>query len=136
VLILDAVTGSGKHEIASRLHLHPDRPDTSKHVLALGAETAQKGAPLHEHFGETRDMTRLEVVTTSDLPWVGGWWIGCGEVAAVRDSAAVASDLHMNEGIVHVELRGDIEFAATWSTTEPVGAEPFVLCSPNRESAT
>jgi len=136
VLILDAVTGTGTHEIASRLHLHPDRPDRSGHVLALGAEAAREGAPLHEHFGETREMTRLTVANPTDLPWLGGWWIGCGEVAADRDSAAVECDLHMNEGIVRLELHGDVEFAATWNLSEPGGAESFVLCSPERESAT
>jgi uncharacterized heparinase superfamily protein len=135
-LVLDAVTGNGRHEIASRLHLHPDRPDTGTHVQALGAEFARKGVPLHEHFGETREMTRVEVATSSELPWIGGWWIGWGEPASGPKSGAIDCDLHVKEGTVQVECRGSIAFSAIWSLNGPAGVESFVLCSPNRESAT
>jgi hypothetical protein len=82
------VAGSGRHGIASRLHLHPDAPSDAVGVTALAGALRREPAPLHERFGETREMTRLVVEAEVALPWAGGFWIGLG--APARGAAAVA----------------------------------------------
>jgi uncharacterized heparinase superfamily protein len=77
-LVLDALLGGGSHALASRLHLHPERPD-SVHAASLGQAAAEGRAPLHERWGATRPMTQLRVEARARLPWFGGWWIGDGE---------------------------------------------------------
>lgn len=137
-LVLDAVTGTGAHAIASRLHLHPDRPDTETRVVALGAEAKRGKAPYHERFGETRDMTCLEVAATAGLPWVGGWLILLGAASLESVSAAVECDLRMNDGIVRLRCSGGFEVSATWrlATALKQAEAPVSLYSPDRESAT
>jgi hypothetical protein len=78
VLVVDAVLGSGRHRIASRLHVHPDAPAGALRVHALRGSLASGPAPLHERFGETREMTELVVGAEADLPWAGGFWLRPG----------------------------------------------------------
>jgi uncharacterized heparinase superfamily protein len=138
VLVLDAVMGRGEHEIASRLHLHPDHPDGETQVLALCAEARRGRAPYHERFGETREMNCLEVAATAELPWVGGWLIVCNEAAGANRSGEIECNVRMNDGIVQLDCSGALSLAATWRPgAGATGAEgPAFLCSPDRESAT
>ncbi|RIL00030.1 MAG: hypothetical protein DCC71_19310, partial [Proteobacteria bacterium] len=76
--VVDAVLGGGRQRIASRLHLHPDAPPGAFTVAPLAGAVRREVAPLHEHFGATRDMTRLVVELEAPLPWVGGWWLRFG----------------------------------------------------------
>jgi uncharacterized heparinase superfamily protein len=137
VLVLDALTGSGTHAITSRLHLHPDRPDRETRVVALGAEARPRGAAYHERFGETREMTRLEVEASAELPWVGGWLILFSGAPDESPFAEVECDLCMIDGIVRLQCRGRFELTARWcaATSKPAEA-PVSLCSPESESAT
>ncbi|MFQ5418110.1 MAG: heparinase II/III family protein [Myxococcota bacterium] len=135
-LVLDAVTGSGRHRIASRLHLHPDRPDTGNQMTALGSAAGRRSAPYHGHFGETREMTCVEVEASALLPWIGGWWIPCGP-ALRSDSEEIECDLHIREGRVELVLRGGSELTARWNldgSGAPSDAVSF--CPPDRQSAT
>jgi uncharacterized heparinase superfamily protein len=138
VLVLDAVTGGGRHAIASRLHLHPDHPDRQTQVLALCAEAQRRETPYHERFGERREMTCLEVAATAELPWVGGWLILCSGDSDADSSAEVTCDLRMNDRIVQLSCSGGLSLAVTWRPGQAAsGAEaPASLCSPDRESAT
>jgi hypothetical protein len=135
VLVLDTITGSGVRKITSRLHLHPEQPDTGTQVLALGATATPREAPYHERFGETLERTRLDVESSVELPWVGGWLIRCGIPSS---SPEVDCDLQIHDGIVQLECNGGFEVSARWqiSPTDGNSAERVVLCSPNRESAT
>ncbi len=91
--VLDAVAGAGRHRIESRLHLHPDRPAWVR-AAALGAPARTERGPLHERFGETREMPVLVVEAEAELPWLGGWWIGgAAELPALRVSDG-ALELH------------------------------------------
>lgn len=77
--VIDAVTGEGRHRIASRLHVHPDAPLDRFDVVALGdAPLRHESAPLHEHFGETRPMMRFVCETETTLPWAGGFVLRFG----------------------------------------------------------
>ncbi|MBW2401688.1 MAG: alginate lyase family protein [Deltaproteobacteria bacterium] len=135
VLVLDAITGKGAHEIASRLHLAPGRYDKGTHVLALGWNATPREAPYHEHFGETLERIRLDIETTIELPWVGGWLIRCG---IQESSPEVACDLRIHAGIVQLECNGGFEVSARWqlSPTDGDSGDPVELCSPDREFAT
>ncbi len=73
--VLDAVLGTGRHRIESRLHLHPDAATAAISVRALGAAAIEERAPLHEHFNATREMSQLVVATEAPLPWLGGFWL-------------------------------------------------------------
>jgi uncharacterized heparinase superfamily protein len=135
VLVLDAITGKGAHEIASRLHLAPEEPDKGTQVLALGSNATPREAPYYERFGEMLERTRLDVETTAQLPWVGGWLIRC---SIPENSPDVACDLHNQNGIVHLKCNGGFEVSARWrfSPTDGTSGEPVDLCSLDRESAT
>ena len=119
VLVLDAVTGTGEHAIASRLHLHPDHPDRETQVLALCAEPRRRGAPYHERFGETREMGCLEVAATAELPWVGGWLIVCSGAADAGVSDEVVCDVRMNDGIVQLRCSGGLSSRARPRSNPP-----------------
>ena len=86
--VLDAVLGSGRHPIASRLHLHPDASQAACSVRALGGDAREQLAPLHEHFNETREMRRLVVEADATLPWLGGFWLRFGAPSDARPSLA------------------------------------------------
>ncbi|HEY8495351.1 MAG TPA: alginate lyase family protein, partial [Myxococcota bacterium] len=74
VLVLDAVLGRGRHRITSRLHLHPEATEAVR-VQALAGVPEIGKAPLHERFGETREMPVLRVDLEAELPWIGGYWL-------------------------------------------------------------
>jgi hypothetical protein len=78
VCVVDVLRGRGRHRIASRLHLHPDAPAGSVDVIAVGGALRRETAPLHEHFGKTREMTRLVVEAETALPWAGCFRLGFG----------------------------------------------------------
>ena len=72
-MVLDALVGGGRHRVRSSLHLHPD----AGAVLAepFGARAARARAPLHERWGETREMWEHFVEAEAPLPWLGGWLV-------------------------------------------------------------
>ena len=107
-------------------------------MLALRAEAQRGVAPYHERFGETREMTRLEVALEAELPWVGGWLILCGGEFLETGSAEIECDLRMNDGIVQLRCGGGFDLSATWRLTaaSTAGDTPVSFCSPDRESAT
>jgi uncharacterized heparinase superfamily protein len=123
-LVLDLLRGRGRHRIASRLHLHPERP-AERAVQALGAEAVRRAAPLHERFGETRESCQLVVEAEASLPWVGGWWIG------------EAADLELDARDGCVEVRGGGAALASWRTSaRPEDPDAVSLWPPLRGSAT
>jgi hypothetical protein len=135
VLVLDTVTGSGGHKIASRLHLSPGQPDTGTQVVAMGATAVPYQNPYYERFGVSQQRNRLEVETTSELPWLGGWLIRCG---LEDEPSEVACDLQMKDGTVILECHGGIRLSASWhlfDASAGTGAR-ISLCSEDRESAT
>jgi len=134
VIAIDAVLGEGTHAIASRLHLHPDRPDTGCHVGALAAVPTCEEAPLHERFGETREMTCLTVAHTGPLPWVGGWWIGRGDASAPDGS--FECNLRIANGVVSLTDAAGNAPGVRWRVAAAQAPDPVVFCSPERESAT
>jgi uncharacterized heparinase superfamily protein len=73
-VIVDWVTGTGVHRVASRLHRHPDGAQIR--VVAIGDPARVEQAPLQERFGEERPMDRLVVEAEVPLPWAGGWLFG------------------------------------------------------------
>ncbi len=97
VLVLDAVTGNGPHRVASALHLHPDAPDLTVH--AFHADVTRTPAPLHERWGETREMTRLHTETQTTLPWLGGWLLDFEATAPDESQLAFEAGVaHANTG--------------------------------------
>ena len=130
-LVLDAVTGSGRHRIDSRLHLHPDR-DRGLEVLALGSAARLGEAPLHERFGETRPMTELRVEVEAPLPWIGGWWI------PLRPGGRVESDLRLQGSVLELRCGGDAGLHLRWELRDeaPKPAVSLELWSGSRPSAT
>jgi hypothetical protein len=134
-VVVDAVTGSGCHKIASRLHLSPGQPDTGTQVVAMGATAVPYQSPYYERFGASQQRNRLDIEATSELPWVGGWLIRCGLKGAADE---VACDLQMKDGTVTLNCDGGFQLSATWRVGDaPAGAGARVsLCSVDRESAT
>ncbi len=135
-LILDAVTGRGRHGLRSALHFHPDAPADRYRVTALGASVRRTPAPLHERFNSTREMTELYVELEAGLPWLGGWLIELDpksppsrvEWVAERGVAAV----RLRSGTLHIDLRWD-------PTQSDPGRGPTLsppLSTPNEECAT
>jgi hypothetical protein len=133
VIVLDTITGSGARKIASRLHLHPEQPDTDTQVQALGATATPRQAPYHERFGQTTQRTRLDVESEVEIPWVGGWLIRAGNQ---ENSPEVASDLHIQDGFVQLECSGGFEVSLRWRFSAGESGNPVDFCSPDRESAT
>lgn len=110
--VIDAVSGSGRHRITSRLHLHPDAPLDRFDVVALGdAPLRREQAPLHERFGETRAMARLVCETETALPWAGGFALRFGpRIAGPLPSFAFdASSVRVRAG--DLAIRWDIATA-------------------------
>lgn len=75
LLVLDCVLGEGSHRIESFLNLHPDGEDRRMAIHALGGSARETEAALHERFGESRPMRRLQLSAAGPIPWCGGWWI-------------------------------------------------------------
>jgi uncharacterized heparinase superfamily protein len=76
--VLDAVRGSGRHRIASRLHLHPDAAGAACAVTGFGGPVREAVAPLHEHFDRIREMRELRIEVEAPLPWLGGFRLRFG----------------------------------------------------------
>jgi hypothetical protein len=120
VWVLDAVRGGGRHRVASRLHLHPDAPPDVD-VAALGGSSTdapdgtgvagllrRETAPLHERFGESRDMPRLVFEVETALPWAGGFRIAFGApLAAPPELALEGGVLRLRAADLDVEWRLD-----------------------------
>lgn len=128
ILVLDAVLGEGRHHLESHLHRHPDSQGQSLEIAALGAAARCETAPLHERFGETREMQRLVVEETASLPWTGGWWIAPG---ASHDAGAT---LEPDADLLCARLaRAGV--ALKWRPGRADGVEVVSLCSATRGSA-
>ncbi|MEM7410406.1 MAG: alginate lyase family protein [Myxococcota bacterium] len=78
LVVLDWVAGQGRHRLESHLHEHPNASDASVQILPLDGDAEVSPAPLHERFGETQSMRRHRLVSETQLPWAGGWWVGAG----------------------------------------------------------
>ncbi len=85
LLVLDAVTGAGRHRLRSALHLHPDFGASGARAGALGATAIAAPAPLFERAGPPRQLRELAVEAEGALPWSGGWWIAWGARAGEPD---------------------------------------------------
>jgi hypothetical protein len=130
ILVLDAVLGSGRHEVESHVHEHPDNaaPGAGLGFVAIGGDAEVIEAPLHERFGETRPMRRHRLRLGAHLPWAGGWWIA-------PDAAAAAPRVRRSGAEIRVRLANP-EFALSWRplSTDVPGAVSF--CSASDGSAT
>jgi uncharacterized heparinase superfamily protein len=73
VVVLDAVLGSGRHRIASRLHLATELPAGCAPPAPLRGALLRAGAPGYPRWGETVERLRLATDEEAELPWVGGW---------------------------------------------------------------
>jgi uncharacterized heparinase superfamily protein len=127
VLVLDALTGTGWHRVASRLHLHPAAGDAGSRVSALGAQAQLRRAPYYERFGETREMTRIEVAAAAELPWVGGWLIPIGRDVPDGDATEFSCDLRLQEGRVQLLCTGSFELTAGWDLDPGAGGDAVRL---------
>jgi hypothetical protein len=83
-------------------------------VSALGADPQLRRVPYYERFGETREMTRLEVEASAELPWVGGWLIPIHADAVDGDASDFSCDLRVQEGQVQLRCTGSVELTAAW----------------------
>ena len=109
-LVLDAVTGRGRHRVRSALHLHPDLPAGAVRVAALGADARRASAPLHEEFNVTREMAELFVEADSPLPWAGGW-----ALLFDGDEGPFEAELRWEEGVLQASCRSaGFEVALHW----------------------
>lgn len=126
--VVDLVAGRGVHRVASRLHLHPDAPPGAVHVYPLAGKADRTSAPLHERYGETREMAELCVEWEGPLPWLGGWWL---RFEGPSDPPRVT--LSRDGGIVRVSIE---EPGARWrlrwdpDAAAPSAVEIDVLASP------
>ena len=81
IVVLDLVSGGGRHRLRSALHLHPDFPSlVDVHWTPLGGRGVAAGAPLHERFNQSREMVEIAVEAEAALPWVGGFVLGLSGV--------------------------------------------------------
>ena len=129
ILVLDAVLGAGRHQIESHMNEHPNGEATGVRIIALGGGSAEiRTSDLHEHFGHSRSMRQHRIMSTAELPWIGGWWIAPG--AASR----AVSEFGINADRVSVRLT-EPQRVLTWRPrcTDPQAA--FSLCSPEGRSA-
>jgi uncharacterized heparinase superfamily protein len=101
LLVVDAILGGGRHRIASHLHLHPDLPPDAASIAALGGPAGRRAAPYHERFNQTRELTECFVECEAELPWVGGWLVRLGSVAAPSVS------LRIERGAVALRIAGE-----------------------------
>ena len=83
IWVLDAVLGSGRHRIASRLHLHPDATRADASVLRARRRRA-RGASRRSTNTSTRRARCAQIVAEADasLPWLGGFWLRFGATPA------------------------------------------------------
>ena len=77
ILVLDLVSGGGRHRVRSALHLHPGSLSLDGVAWTpLGGTATRRPAPLHERFNQTREMTEIAIEVETALPWVGGFVAG------------------------------------------------------------
>jgi len=126
ILVLDAVFGSGPHRIESHLHQHPQSDDEGVEIVALGGTARVEPAPLHERFGETREMRRHALDVQTEIPWIGGWWIA--------RSAPLEVELRLADDRVILRLANP-EVGLIWRPHCTDVQEAFSLCSASGGSA-
>jgi len=114
VLVLDALTGTGRHRVASRLHFHPGDPIAERRACALGAEAHLQRVPYYERFGERREMTRLAAEATADLPWGGGWLIAIGGDCAGGVPSELDCEVSLRGERAQLRCAGDLEVMVSW----------------------
>ena len=107
------MTGTGKHRIESHLNEHPERPRDIL-VAALGGDTQRRRVPLHEHFGETREMTQQRLGAESALPWCGGWLIALPGTGFAGPDGRLSAELRMDAGAVTCRIAGREPLSLTW----------------------
>jgi uncharacterized heparinase superfamily protein len=132
LLVLDAVFGTGEHEIETHLHEHPDNASAQLAIVALpgsaAGPAAVEAAPLHEHFGQSRPMRRHRLASSSALPWIGGWWITRGAAPDAAPALALDGDA------LRVQLASP-RVGLEWHPLCTDGEEAVFLCSPSDGSA-
>jgi uncharacterized heparinase superfamily protein len=135
-LVLDAVTGAGRHRIESHLNEHPERPRDLL-VAALGGEARPRSVPLHEHFGETREMTQQRLEVESELPWCGGWVVARPDAGFAGPDGHLRAELHMDAEAVTCWIAGPEPLALTWrpGVGDARAALSLSLCPAERGSA-
>ena len=116
LLVVDAILGTGRHRIASHLHLHPDLPADAIAVAALGAAAGRRSVPYHERFNQTRDMTECFVECEAALPWAGGWLVQAGA------HAAPSASLRLERGALSLRIEGPAPVELDWSLAAPPSA--------------
>ncbi len=125
-IVLDAITGGGRHTVRSALHLHPELGPDDRRALALGAEAQCAVVPLHERFNTSRDMEELFVETRAPLPWYGGWL-----VLFSGGQAPCASELRDENGVVHASCRSArFEVEIRWALDPVDGGSAVRISSP------
>jgi uncharacterized heparinase superfamily protein len=102
LVVLDAVSGGGRHRVASRLHLAPERPPGAAAERALGGEIHRASAPGYPRWGETTELRKLSTEETVELPWAGGWILPLGEGG--DEQPELVFERHRSS--VHVHFRG------------------------------
>jgi uncharacterized heparinase superfamily protein len=135
-IVLDAVLGKGRHRIESHMNEHPDKPGGVR-IAALAAETQRRVTPLHEHFGETREMTQQWLEIETELPWCGGWLIACPGFEIAAEDAASTAALELAAGTVTCRIPGAAPLMLTWrpGSGDPHQALRFTLCPAEQGSA-
>jgi len=116
IVVLDLVSGGGRHRLRSAFHLHPDFPSLDLHWTPLGGHGARLAVPLHERFNRSREMAEIAVEAEAALPWLGGFVLG---LAGVERGWQVG----VEEGVI-VARAGEPSLELRW---RPAG--------PGRESA-
>ena len=99
LLVLDRITGTGRHRVRSALHLHPDAPaDVS--ADSFGADLERIAVPLHERWNDEREMQELACEVDAELPWSGGWL-----VVFSRADAPIEAELHRTGDTLRASCR-------------------------------
>jgi uncharacterized heparinase superfamily protein len=135
VLVLDVVDGGGRHVLTSRLHVHPDTPLDRLGVVCLEGDVSHSFAPLHERWGETREMPQLRAEIEADLPWAGGWLL----LLDGPPSRPVETRLERHGKEIRVHYRDErLEIGARWDRgrADASGSVELFLCTPCGLSAT
>jgi hypothetical protein len=96
--------------------------------VALCAEPQLRRVPYYERFGEAREMTRLEVEASAELPWVGGWLIPVGGEAVAAGASDSSCDLHVRGGQVQLRCTGSFELTVSWDLGATAEGGAVQLC--------
>jgi uncharacterized heparinase superfamily protein len=113
IVVLDLVSGAGRHRVRSALHLHPDFPTHEVTCVPLGGRAVRLGAPLHERFNQTREMAEIAVEAEAALPWLGGFVLGLA-------GAERGWQLGIEEGAI-VARAGEPPLELRWRLAGPAG---------------